>query len=167
MNHLNRFNEHFRLGSLKSGYGKFRFFGTNVIQNDDYSIITFANDKNDAIFEYSDSHTRRKAQESDLNTVDKRAFVSKNSSLGRINTNASPLCCLYPSLLHQKATGMKVRHLIEQSNVLRKLKKFGSTICYPRLPLNVELPIYIALFADESRTDHSGEIGVMAELIFG
>lgn len=51
---LKKFNDHFKLGSLKIGPGNFRFFGTNVTNHDDFSITTDADEKLDGVFEYSD-----------------------------------------------------------------------------------------------------------------
>lgn len=166
-NLLTQFNHQFKLGSLKIGPGRFRFFGTNVIQNEDLSVIKNADVKLEGIFEYSVSRLRRKSQDSSLNMIEKRAYMSTNSSLGWIGTAASPICPFYTSHLQQKAPEIKVKHLIEQNNILKKLKKYGTTIAYPRPPLNVELPLSIVVFDDASRSDENGQIGIIAGLVVG
>lgn len=51
--------------------------------------------------------------------------------------------------------------------MLKKLKKYGTTIYYPRTPFKVALPPSIVLFADAARKDENGQIGVIVGLVVG
>jgi len=99
--------------------------------------------------------------------MEKSAFASSNSSLGWIGTAASPLCSFYSSYLQQKAPGTKVCHLVEQINTIRKLKKLGTTISYPRPVDNQDYEMSILVFSDASRTEESGQLGILTGLLVG
>lgn len=164
---LSDFGKQYELGKMESGPGNFRFFGINISQNDDLSIESDADDKLEGLFEYSLLRNRRKQQDGLVNKIEKSAFMSTNSSIGWIGTAASPLCSYYARHLQQKAPYIKVKHIIEQNNILRKLKRFVTSIKYPRPTLNVSHEISIAVFANASRIDENGQIGVLAGLLIG
>jgi len=164
---LEEFNRRFKLGTINSGPGKLRFFGINTLQNEDFTIETDADDKMQALNEYPISRQRRKMGEKPLNEIEKSAFASSNSSLGWVGTAASPLCSFYSSYLQQKAPGTKVCHLVEQINTIRKLKKLGTTISYPRPVDNQDYDMSILVFSDASRTEESGQLGILTGLLVG
>lgn len=76
-----------------------------------------------AIAEYPFSGQPRKQCEEPLKRIEQAVFASTNSSLGWKGTAASPFSSFYASDLHQKAPDIKVIHLVEQINILRKLRK--------------------------------------------
>ncbi len=164
---LNEFDKTFKLGEIKSGPGKLRFFGINISQNEDRSIDADADDKTKDLFEYSISKLRRKQYEEPMNAIEKSAFMSMNSSLGWIGSSASPLFSFYSSYLQQKNGDLKVKHIIEQNNIIKKLRKYGSTISCPRPPLKKEFKLKVLVFTDASRSDENGQIGVIAGLMLG
>lgn len=97
--------------------------------------------------------------------MEKSVFASANSSLGWIGTAASTFCSFYASYLQQKAPDLKVCNLIEQVNVLRKLKRLGTTIAYPR-PTDQDMhKLSVLVFTDASRTDDVGQVGVVTGLL--
>lgn len=54
--------------------------------------------------------------------------------------------------------------MVEQNNILRKIKKLGTTICYKRPPFTKEVEISIFFFADGSKVDKNGQICVICVL---
>lgn len=58
-----------------------------------------------------------------------------------------------------------VKHIVEQNNILRKLKKWGSKILYKRPVLNEEIELSIVVFSDASRIDENGQIGIVSGLL--
>lgn len=46
---LKRFDQKFKLGTVKKGPCKNSFFGVDTVQNDDYTFETYANDKLEAV----------------------------------------------------------------------------------------------------------------------
>lgn len=136
---IDDFNRVFELGSVVSGPGEMRFFGTNLLQKDDMSVEIDVDDKLSNVFEYSFLRQRRKQMEEQVNDLEKKSFMSVNSTLGWIGSACSPLCSYYSSYIQQKLPDIRVRHVVEQKNILRKLQKQGSTIYYARPPLNTEL----------------------------
>ena len=64
------------------------------------------------------------------NAEELKAFVSVNSSIGWLGTNASMLCSFYSSSLQQRAYSLMVRDLIDQIIGLKVLRKHGTSISY-------------------------------------
>ena len=62
---------------------------------------------------------RRKQVTETLNAVELKAFLSVNSSIGWLGTNASLLCSFYSSWLQQRAPHPTVQDLIYPINVLK------------------------------------------------
>ena len=164
---LKSFHNRFKLGTVNHGPGKRRFFGINTTQNEDLTIKTDANDKLKAVTEYPISRHRRTEPDEVLNSIEKSAFASVNSSLGWIGTSPSPLYALYSSYLQQKAPIIKVSNLVEQINIVRNLKKMATTVSYPRLTDDHKYDLGVLLFADASRTNENGQLGVLAGLLVG
>ena len=129
---IERFNENFHLGTVNHGPGKLRSFGINPVQNKNFTIKTDANDKIEALQEYPLTRQRSKESEQEMNKIEKSVFASVNNSIGWLGTAASPFCSFYSSYLQQKAPDLKVSHLVEQINNVRKLKKLGTQVSYPR-----------------------------------
>lgn len=111
---LKAFGEQFELGSTRSGPGNLRFYGINVTQNENFKITTNADDKLNSLYEFNLSRERRRDCEQDVNQLERRAFMSLNSSLSWIGSAASPMCSFYSSYLQQKCPNIKVKHIIEQ-----------------------------------------------------
>ena len=164
---LDEFDRCFKLGTVNSGPVKLGFFGINTVQSEDFTVATDADEKLEAVAEYPLTRQRRKECDDDVNVIEKGAFASVNSSLGWIGTAVSPLCSFYASYLQQKAPDIKVAHIIEQTNILRKLKKLGTVISYPRPTDNQQYGLSILVFSDASRIDENGQLGVLTGLLVG
>lgn len=120
VNFFSAFNQMFTLGTINSGPGNLRFFGINVVQQENMTVETNSDDKIDSLFEYSISRYRQKQSECPANEIEKRSFMSLNSSLGWIGSAASPMCSYYSSYLQHRAPNVLVKHIVEQNNILRK-----------------------------------------------
>ena len=136
------------------------------------TIETDAEDKMKAVVEYPFSRTRRKQFEQPLNQIEKFVFASTKSSFGRIVTAASPFCSFYASYLQQKAPDLKVSHLVEQINIVWKLKKIGTSVAYTRTLHKKEYELhrscfFFFFFFDASRTDECGQLEVATGLLVG
>ena len=121
----------------------------------------------DSVTEYLFSRQRREQFEQPLNEVEKSVFGSTNSSLGYIGTATSPICSFYASYIQQKAPELKTCHLVEHVNIVRKLKKLGTTIAYTRPSDKCQYELSVLLFADASRIDDCGQLGVITGLLIG
>lgn len=88
------------------------------------------------LFEYSLSHESGKQQDKQANKIEKVGFMSTNSSVGLIGIATSLLRPYYASHIHRKDPKITVKHIVEQNNILRKLKRNGATINYERPPIN-------------------------------
>lgn len=94
-------------------------------------------------------------------------FALLNSSLGWIETAADPFCSFYARYIQQKPPLAKISHLIEQNNIVRKLKKIGTKISYAR-PTDVnDYDLSILVFSDASRVCQNGQICVITGLLVG
>ena len=164
---MKRFNSKFKFGTVASGPGRMRFFGINIEQAEDFTIHTEADEKLNALTEFYLSRPRRKEHKSYLNDIERSFFASTNSSLGWIGTAASPLCSFYASYLQQKAPDTTISDLVEQLNIVRKLKRLGTAISYPRPTDKRDYELSILVFADASKPREHGQIGVLAGLLVG
>lgn len=79
---LDVFDSRFKLGTINSGTGKLRFFGINTVQHEDFTVATDANDKLESVSEHPITRQRRTDSDDDINSIEKSAFASVNSSLG-------------------------------------------------------------------------------------
>lgn len=150
---LEGFHQRFALGTFNHGPGKLRFFGINTIQNEYFTVDTDADDKLEAVTEYPITRPRRKQSDQELNKLEKSVFASVNSSIGWIGTASSPLCSFYSIYLQQKAPDVTAAHMCEQISIVRKLKKLGTTISYPRPTDKSRYEISILVFSDASLVD--------------
>jgi len=78
---------------------------------------------------------------------------------------ASPFCSFYSSYLQQKAPDTTVSNVVEQINVLCKLKRFGTVISYPRPTDRGKYELLILVFADAAKPGDHGQIGVPTGLL--
>lgn len=124
--------------------------GINSVQNSNYTIETDADDKLYAVTEYLFFRQRCKQFNQSLNQIERSEFSSANSTLGWIGTAASPFCSFYSSYLQLKAADQRVSHLVEQSNIVRKVKQLGTTIAYPRPLDKSHYELSVLVFSDAS-----------------
>lgn len=164
---INMFNKSFKLGTIVKGPGMMRFFRINNEQGDDSTIRTDADDKLNGLSEYYISRARRKQFKDALNPIERNHFASINSSLGWIGTAASPFCSFYALFLQQKNPETNVSHLVDQINIVKKLQKIGTQIHYPRPSDKNEYNLTVLPFADASKPNEYGQIGVLVGLLVG
>ena len=69
--------------------------------------------------------------------------------------------------LQQRSPKATVHDLITQLNVLKMLKRLGSTIRFKRPALNKQYKFSILTFADASRKEDHGQLGYIAGLLIG
>lgn len=57
-------------GTVNPGPGTLRFFGSNAIQNDDFTVMTDANDKLESLSDFPLTSPRRKQSDDVLNKIE-------------------------------------------------------------------------------------------------
>lgn len=129
---LFKFNQIFKLGKVTVGPGRMRFFGINVIQEEDKTIQTNAEDKFNSLTEHYPSCPWRRQTNDIINDMERSHLASTNNYLDWIGMAASPLCSFHDSYLQQRAPDTKVTLIIDQINTVRKLRCAGTTIAYLR-----------------------------------
>lgn len=144
-----------------------RYLGINTIQPEDLSIAKNADDKLSAIGECPVSRLRRKESVHRINAIEKSTFASINDFIGWIGTTTSPICAFYASYLQQKAPETQVHHLVKQTTITHHLKNLGTTILHPRPKDKDNIELSVLLFADASRVDGLGQLGVVTGLLVG
>ena len=161
------FGKIFKLGTVCSGPGRLRFFGLSVIQAENYSTTVDGDDKLHALETHALTRNRRRQPDDPLNELEKSSFMSVNSSLCWLGMASSPLCSFYDSYLHQKLPSCSVSSIALEARCLTILKRFGSTICYPRPPIGSQLPISVCVFADAGRQSDYGQLSTIAGVLLG
>lgn len=110
---------------------------------------------------------RRKQIDDPLNPIELSAFRSLNGSLGWMGVTASPFCAFASSFLQQMTSNAQVRNIVAQENLLRKLKRLGTTTSYKRPEEQGELTLSVLVFADAGRRNENGQLGYITGLLFG
>jgi len=157
----------YSLGTVVYGPGTFLFYGLIIAQDDDMSITIHGDEKLNALQSYPLSRTRRKEVSDALSAIELKAFRSTNSSLGWLGIAASPFCSFYSSYLQQKGANPTVQDIIAQTNILRVLKKLGTSISYKRPDTGKEFVPRIVMFADASRKSDTGQLCYVGGLMLG
>jgi len=157
----------YELGTVVYGPGVFQFFGLTVIQSDDLTVQLHANDKINACEAFPIDRQRRKQVDAPLNKLENSSYRSLNSSLGWIGVAISPFCAHAASYLQQKGPTPTVGDLITQINMLRSLKKLGTTVTFNRPSMKGSYAISLVVFADASRKQDHGQLGMLSGLLFG
>lgn len=75
---------------------------------------------------YPLTKARRSQSDEAQNALEKRSFLSVNSSIGWVGVNASPACAVLNSTFEQLSPLAKERDLVSQRHALRELKKHGT-----------------------------------------
>ena len=163
---LHGFNSKFALGTVVSGPGNLRFYGLNIVQDEDMSCSINAEDKLLALEQCPITRLRRQEHDSELNAVERSAFMSLNSSIGWLGIAASPFCAFYASHLQQKLPDARVSVLSLQANGLKVLKKLGTSISFPK-PMKGPHAVSIAVFADAGRLEDHGQLAFVSGLLIG
>lgn len=104
---LQRFNDLFKLGSIVTRPGHMQVLVLHIFEHDDYSIEVNADDKLSDIFEYSIFRKRRKQCGELFNDIEKKAFLSSNSTLHWIGRAASPFCFSIAVFCNKKRIKLK------------------------------------------------------------
>lgn len=102
-----------------------------------------------------------------LNAIEKKHFAPINSFLRWIGTAASPFCSFYASYLQYKAPETTFSHLVEQINVVNKLRRLGTRICYPRSDDKKTYELTVLAFPDARKGSELSQLGVIIGLLIG
>ena len=122
-------------GTIAFGHGSFLFNGLLILHDANFTIRIHGDSKLESLSCFPIDRRRQKQVSEMLNTVELRAFRSIDSSVEWLDKNASMLCSFYSSWLQQRTPNPKVQDLIDQVNVLKVLKKHGTSISYGNLKM--------------------------------
>lgn len=164
---VKHFYRKFKLETTASGFGRLRVFGINASQKEDMTVSTDADEMLDSLDENSPTRVWCKQSDLHLNEFENAIFASTNSSLCWIGIAVSPFCSFYASYLQHKSHETKVCHFIEQRTTLQKLRRFVATINYSRSEDKSKYELALLVFADASKDDDNGQLGVLSELLVG
>lgn len=165
---IEKINSRFTLGTVVHGPNRMRYFGLNIIQDEDYNITVDGDDKLNVLETYPLSRCRRKQVDENVNEIERKSFASINASVGWLGVTASPFCALFSSYMQQLAPKACVRHLLYQTNHLRNLKKLGTTVKYCHRPSTLpNEKVSVLVFSDAGRTCDYGQLCFIAGLLFG
>lgn len=96
--------------------------------------------------------------------MEKSSFMYTNSSRGWISTAVSLLCSLNSRVIQQEASDLKVIHIKHQNNILKILKRYGTTITYNRPWIRTKLHVSVVVFSGASQFEKNGQIGILSGL---
>ncbi len=148
----------YELGTIVYGPGTFNFCGLSIAQNKDCTILINGDETPMALEPYPIDRIRRRQTESELNPIEAASYRSLNGSFGFLGISASPLCSLASSYFQQRRMSPNVSDLVCQINMLRGLKKLGSTNTYKRPTDAKEYSLSVLEFLDASRPVDHGQL---------
>ena len=122
--------KHFIMGKMSKQ--KFTFFGVNVIQNSDYSIVLSQEDDLQNIKTIELSKDRRKQPRDDVTDVERKAFQSLVGSLLWVGTHTVPHLKYIASMLAQKISDLKVKDLKTANSLLKYAKTLYAVLFFPK-----------------------------------
>lgn len=157
----------YKVGTVVFSPGTFLFYGLNISQGEDFAITIDGDEKLYSYEGYPISHLRRKDVGEGLSAIEIKGFGSINTSIGCLGIAASPFCAFYSSYLQQKNSDPTVHDLIAQINVLRLLKKLGTSTSYKRPENGIDYSPTIVMFADASRKNDVGQLCYIGGILFG
>lgn len=164
---IEKIRHNHKLGTIVYGPGRVQFYGLALTQYEDYTATINGDEKLKGYEAGTISLLRRKDQESQLNSIELSSFRSLNSSIGWLGIAASPFCAFAASYLQQKGPFPTIKDMITQINMLRTLKRKGTSLRFLRPLSGKEYEISIIVFSDASRTNDYGQLGFVAGLLFG
>ena len=164
---IENLKNYFKVGTIVHGPGNLLFYGLNVFQNENYNIQISSDEKLDSIAAYQLSRLRRKEIDHKLNVIELKAFNSVNGSIGAIGMTVSPYASFVASHLQQVSNGAKISDLIKQNNLLKTVKKFGSTSSFTKPNSKGDFEISVTFFADAGRPNTSGQLGFIGGIMIG
>lgn len=165
-NFVNNFNDRFKLGGVVHGPSVLRFFGLNIIQDEDCTMTIHADDKLQALEPYPISRPRRCQLDDVMNEIEVKSFMSINTSIAWLGITASPYFSFFSSYLQQKMSQRHVGALISQFLALKKMKKSGTVTSYTR-PTECNLKPTLVAFAGASHTKESSQQCYIVGLVYG
>lgn len=142
-----------------------KLLGLNLKWADHFTIRIDTDGKLKNADEYQLLRFRPKELNHNLNKVEKFAFASTNSSLRWIGIATSPFCSLYGLCLQQKVPDLMVCRLIEQANILRKLKVIRTCMSYPGPTNDLQYVLRALAFVDVSKPSENDQLGVLVGLL--
>lgn len=101
---FSRFNDgfdmYFKLEEVVHGPGILRFYSSNVIQSDEWSVTIHADCSPSSIDPFLAFLTRRRQVVATMNEAEKKSLLSMNALIGLLGIISSPLSLYYASYLH-------------------------------------------------------------------
>lgn len=142
----------FQLSTVVHSPGTLQYFGLAFNHTADCETEIHGDDKLSKLIDPTLSRLRRKEVKDPLNEMELAQFRSLNSQLSWLGTAASPLCAFTSSHLQQRMPNATVADAVAQQQMLRSLKRFGTSIRYVPPPPG-EHSISIICFADANKRD--------------
>ena len=131
-------------------------------------VVTVCSDKKlDDLTQISIERTRRKQCHERINEIEQSNYNSINGKLCWISVISSPFCSFAASYLQQKAPAATVQDFILQNTIIRKVKDLGTMTKYVRPPQKGTFSLNFICFADASKVDDKGKLGMVTRLMVG
>lgn len=127
-----KFNTSLQLGAISFSPGALRFSGLNNIHNEDYTLCNDADDKFGSLIENALTSQRHKQPDKPMNELERFFSHLRAVSSDGLVLQPPPFFSFCASYLQQRNHYIRVSSLVKQRNILRKLRKLGTSIEYPR-----------------------------------
>ena len=159
----------FKLGTIVYGPTCFEFYGLKIHQDSDMGVTVSSEKKMDDVTEMSVDRSRRKQSDERLNEIERSHYQSIIGKLCWIGVISSPFCAFSASYLQQKSPNATVSDLVVQNYLICAVKELGlgTVTKYVRPESRGRFSLNIVCFADASKTDDKGQLGMVTGLMIG
>ena len=157
----------FKLGTIVYGPTCFEFYDLKIYQDSDMVVTVSSEKKMDDVTEMSVHRSRRKQSDERLNEIERSHYQSINGKLCWIGVISSPFCAFAASYLQQKSPNATVSDLVVQNTLIRDVQVLGTVTKYVRPEDRGRIFLNIVCFADASKTDDKGQLGMVTGLMIG
>lgn len=166
-NVIRKLQKKFNFGTITHRPGLLRFFGLNIIQQDDFNINMDGNVKLQEIGARPITRMRHRELESRLNGFELKAVLSINTAIGWLRITASTFRAFFGSSFQERGADATVADLCRQALLLRELKTFRTALLYARSTYNVAYDLFFAILCDASHSPESGHLFYIGGLLTG
>ena len=157
----------FKLGTIVYGPACFEFYGLKIDQDTDMFVTVSSDKKLDDLTEICIDRTRRKQSHQRINEIEQSHYNSINGKLCWSGVISSPFCAFAASYLQQKSPTATVQDLVLQNTLIRKVKDLGTMTKYVRPSQKGTFDLNVVCFADASKVEDKGQLGMVTGLMVG
>lgn len=163
---IDELNSKLPLGTIINSTDTLRYFGLNLIQNQDVTVEIDAEHNLQALKRYPISRICRKQMEDHLNEIERSKVASIHRSVGWIGASASRLRAEFSSSFQQRFLEVILCYLVQKNHAIRKRKYLGTSIRFDPSAYNRAHNLSFPLSSEAGFVYRHGQMRFAARILF-